>query len=107
MEASNDIFISQSFSVSAEAVFELVKSGMLFELTGADEINFDFWEGGVFHLLFKDRGHIDGTFVEIIPASKILLSWNVEGFGKPSENDTKVSVSIEENENTTLTIEHS
>jgi uncharacterized protein YndB with AHSA1/START domain len=105
MENQNTISISQAYETSAERIFELIKSGALFELTGADEINFDFWEGGSFHLLFKNRGHIDGTFEQIIPQKKILLNWNVEGFERLSEHDTKAILLIEGN--ATLTVEHS
>jgi uncharacterized protein YndB with AHSA1/START domain len=100
------IHLSQSYPVSAAELFELIKTGTLFELTGADEIHFDFWEGGHFKLIFNNRGEIFGIILHIIPNEKIVLDWNVDGFEKEPERNTQVTISLKEDQETTLSIDH-
>jgi uncharacterized protein YndB with AHSA1/START domain len=100
-----EIYVSQFYNAEKTKVFELIKSGVLFELTGANEISFDFWEGGTFQLIFSDRGEISGTINEIVNDERIVLNWNVNGFGREPERNTTVVISL--HDATTLNIHHS
>jgi len=84
----------------------MIQEGNLFKLTGADKIEFDFREEGSFILIFNGRGQIDGKFVKIIPDKLIELSWNVTGFGRTPEINSKVLISINEDEKSSITILH-
>jgi hypothetical protein len=70
---------------------DLFRDQQVFRLTGADEIKSNFQNGGVFVLKFKDRGFIHGRFIQITD-TEINLEWNVEGFGRPAEILTMVSL---------------
>ena len=94
MENGFEILLQQEYSASEMAVFNLVKNGFLFKLTGADSIQFDFIKDGSFTLEFLERGTIYGTFTEIIQGKKISMNWNVSGFGRGEEPGTHVILSI-------------
>lgn len=109
MENEYVINISRQFNTTPGNLFALIQKGVLFKLTGADEIEFDFREGGVFSLKFSERGHIFGSFEKIIPDEKIVLYWNVKGFYSNDEIDTEVDITIKKLETesyTLLTINH-
>ena len=88
------VFISQEYSSRDIAVYNLIRNGTMFRLTGADEIKFDFCKNGSYTMQFLNRGNIFGTFLEIIPNRKVSLDWNVNGFGRDEEVGTKVIISI-------------
>jgi len=101
-----NIHLSQLYSASAENLFEIIKTGTLFELTGANEIQFSFWEEGTFRLTFTNRGEMFGTFLQIIPNKKIVLDWNVNGFGMEPERKTQVIITLSGTSETTFTLDH-
>ena len=107
MEGNYCISASHDYSGSPEKIYPLIRDGTLFRLTGADKVAFDFSENASFEFNFADRGKIIGRFLKIIPHSKIIMEWDVEGFDRPAEKGTKVWITILGDENrTTLTIEH-
>ena len=107
MEGNSHISVSRDYAASAEEIYSLIEKGRLFELTGADEIKYDFSENGPFELKFKDRGTIHGQILKLIPSEKVVLEWDVDGFGMEPERDTKVWITIlHSNGHTTVTIEH-
>lgn len=84
----------------------LFRDNTVFKLTGADEIQNDFRNSGMFYLKFNDRGSIHGHYIKITE-DKIILNWNVEGFNRPKEIDTKLEISLNENgDNCLLTLSH-
>lgn len=94
MNKESKIFVSEEYSTSKRVIFKLIRNGTFFNLTGADAVAFDFKKNGSFRLDFKGRGTIFGTFEEIIPDTRISLNWNVNGFGRDEEVNTKVVISI-------------
>ena len=90
-----------------EFCFALFRDGTFFELTGADIIDFHFAEGGNFHLTFYERGEIFGTFKKIILNEKIILIWNVKGFGRQPEMNTNVEITFQGESKTVITVRHS
>ena len=98
--------VTRIYKSSAEEIFRLIEKGVLFKLTGADEIAFDFRERGTFSFSFKNRGNISGEFARIIPNEKIVLKWNVNGFEREDES-TKVDISItEKTAGVSVTVSH-
>ena len=87
------ISLSKNFNTSSEVIFNLFRDSKVFQLTGADEINFDFETGKAFSLNFLNRGHIHGKFLSI-SKNELLLQWNVDGFSKPSETDTFLQITL-------------
>ena len=107
MQPGFNISALRDYTESHENIFLRIQDGSLFRLTGADEVTFDFSEGGRFELSFKGRGRISGRFLKIIPISRVVMEWDVEGFGRPDERGTTVWITLLENDaRTTLTIEH-
>lgn len=101
------IIVIKSFNADTLTIVNLFKDGTIFKLTGADEINFDFYEGGKFLLTFKDRGKIYGEFTKISNSEQIL-EWNVEGFNRPPEKNTILKISfLQYGEKCNLILEHS
>lgn len=88
------------------AVFNLLGSEKFLSLTGANKVTYDFSEGGEFKLTFHGRGEIFGTVDEIIPYHRIVLNWNVTGFNRPDETNTKVIILMTTTQGTTVSIEH-
>lgn len=104
-----NLSISRIFKCDAKTLFESIAGGALFKFTGAENDSFrlDFKEGGTFHIDWKDSGHCDGAFKEIIPYSKIVFSWNDYSQEKDSFFKSVVTISIKEiNGNSTLTLVH-
>ncbi|HMG13818.1 MAG TPA: SRPBCC domain-containing protein [Saprospiraceae bacterium] len=98
--------ITKSYNTNTEALFNLFNNNTVFTLTGADEIESDFRTGGKFCLRFKDRGVIQGQFIEITPP-KLILEWNVEGFQRPDEVGTIVEIMFkQEGEQCILNLRH-
>jgi uncharacterized protein YndB with AHSA1/START domain len=97
----------RNINANAAEVFSLVSSEKFMKLTGADEIEFDFREGGAFRLNFRGRGEISGTVEEIIPYHRIALDWNVKGFSRPDEEHTRVTILLGSTKGTDVSIEHS
>jgi hypothetical protein len=106
MNKNYNISLSHQYNSTPGKLFSLIQNGVLFKLTGADKIEFDFQGGGSFSLRFGDRGHVFGKFKSISPNEKVVLAWSVTGFGLEDEIDTIVDISISAKETTTLTIEH-
>ena len=94
MQKDFKIFISEEYSTNKRTIFSLISKGTLFNLTGADPVTFDFKKNGSFLFQFKERGTIYGTFEEIIPDTRISLNWNVNGFGRDEEVNTKVIIAV-------------
>ena len=86
------------YNSTGHEIFAAIEDGTLFDLTGADEITFYFKEDGVFSFLFHERGEIFGRFTKIDPYKNVMMDWNVIGFDKPDERDTKLELSIEQEE---------
>jgi len=100
------IILSKTYNANTNAILNLFKDGTIFKLTGADEINFDFCEGGKFLLVFNNRGKIFGSFIKITK-DKLILDWNVEGFNRPCEINTLLDISFTQNGNKcSLNLEH-
>jgi uncharacterized protein YndB with AHSA1/START domain len=106
MNNNNNISLSHKYNAAPGKLFLLIQNGVLFKLTGADKIEFDFRENGSFSFKFNDRGHVYGKFKNIIPNEKVVLGWNVTGFGLEDEFDTIVDITINGKGITTLTIKH-
>jgi len=68
----------------AQAVFEAIARGLLFEMTDATQISHDFRPGGGFELSFGQRGTISGNY-KSIESHRIEVTWNVCGFDLPDE----------------------
>ncbi len=107
MEGNYFISVSCDYDDAPDEIYTRIRDGKLFELTEADSVTFDFSENAAFECDFADRGRISGRFIKIIPNSKVVMEWDVEGFERPDEKGTKVWITILGSENrTTLTIEH-
>lgn len=72
----------------------LFTSSRIFELTGAHTIKNIFAVGEEFKLEFSGRGTIYGYYL-YISKNKIELKWQVKGFNRPDEQDSKVSFSLQ------------
>jgi len=107
METTLTIYEWKEMNVNVTAVFNFLGTEKFMTLTGADQIAYDFREGGEFRLSFRGRGEIYGTVEEIIPYHRIVLKWNVTGFNRTDETDTKVIILMTTAKFTTLSIEHS
>ena len=102
------IFISETFQATPDELFSLIAGGKLFELTGADRVEYIFKKNSSFIFTFNNRGVISGKITDINPPEKIELDWNVIGFGRAEELHTLVTISIHiSGDNTILEINHS
>ena len=107
METIVTIYEWKDINANVTSVFNFLGTERFMSLTGADEILYDFREGGEFKLSFRGRGEISGTIEEIIPYHRIVLRWNVTGFNKPDETDTRVIILMTTDKGTMVSIEHS
>ena len=107
MKPSHTIYEWEVVNANAAAVYDFISSEKFLKLTGADEIEIDFREGGNYRLLFHGRGEIFGTIEEIIPYHRIILVWNVKGFDRPDEANNRVKVLLDTTKGTTVSVEHS
>jgi uncharacterized protein YndB with AHSA1/START domain len=107
METTVTIYEWKDISTGVTTVFNFLGTEKFMSLTGADQIVYDFREGGEFRLSFQGRGEISGIVEEIIPYHRIVLQWNVNGFNRPDETDTKVIILMTTAKVTTISIEHS
>lgn len=107
METTVTIYEWKDLSAGVTTVFNFLGTEKFMSLTGADQIVYDFREGGEFKLSFRGRGEISGTIEEIIPYHRIVLNWNVTGFSRPDETNTKVIILMTTSSGTTVSIEHS
>jgi uncharacterized protein YndB with AHSA1/START domain len=99
--------LEKTYNTPAENIFNLFKDLTVFRLTGADIIDVGFKPGGKFTLNFNDRGIIHGDIQEITENKKIVLNWNVEGFGREPEVNTEVIFHLTENNGAcSLKLEH-
>lgn len=101
--------ISQSihFRKNNSKALTLLHDNTIFELTGADKIQRDFTRGGLFQLIFENRGEIFGHFIKI-SENELLLDWNVKGFQRPVEIHTLLQISLALQQHVyTLSIHHS
>jgi len=87
------VSLEKDYTRSADTIMDLFHDHRFFQLTGADTIETTFKVGGPFRLLFEDRGKIYGHFVKITD-DEIILDWNVEGFNRPNEVATVVTVNV-------------
>jgi hypothetical protein len=100
------IFLKRKYNTHPDAVFNLFTNGTVFRLTGADLIQSDYSENGLFCLTFNQRGKIHGRFLSI-ESGKITIEWNVIGFNKPDENNTIVEIVLQiESNGCLLTLNH-
>ena len=105
-ESKHQAQISHLYHAAPENIFGLLQNGTFFKLTGADSVESDFKTGGSFTFEFNGRGTIYGSFEEIIPNNKIRMNWNVKGFGRSGETDTKVCITLLMQGQTMVTIDH-
>lgn len=98
--------LSHKYNAAPDKIFNLIRNGTLFRLTGADKVMFDFREEEYFSLIFSGTGSVYGEFLRIIPDDYVSLLWSVNGFGMEDETDTIVNISLIKNDGTTVTIEH-
>lgn len=100
------LLAAATYQASPESLFQAIASGQVFQLTGAEDIVFEFREGGSFALGFGARGSISGTFVQIVPGQSVLLSWCMTGFERPDEI-TEVAFAVNAlNGGSQLEVEH-
>ena len=103
---SFSVSIEKSYAAPAIVILNLFRDSTVFKLADPDMIGNDFEEGGSFFLSFSNRGEIDGTFIKITE-NEIVLEWNVEGFGRPPEINTRVEITFSnENERCILKLDH-
>ena len=107
METIATIYEWTEINTNVTVVFNLLGTEKFMALTGATKIEYDFREGSEFRLSFSGRGEISGTIEEIIPYHRIVLRWNVTGFNRPDEVDTRVIILMTTSKGTTVSIEHS
>lgn len=107
MDTLVTIYEWKDINANVTAVFNLLGTEKFMSLTGADEILYDFREGGEFKLSFRGRGEIYGIIEEIIPYHRIVVRWNVTGFNRPDETDTRVIILMTTDKGTMLSVEHS
>ena len=107
METTVTIYEWMEMNANVTSVFNFLGTEKFMSLTGANEIVYDFREGGEFRLSFPGRGEIFGTIDEIIPYHRIDLRWNVTGFNRPDETDTRVIILMTSSKGTMVSIEHS
>jgi hypothetical protein len=106
MEGNYFITASHDYSASPAQIYSLIGKGKLFQLTGAETVNFIFSENAPFELIFKS-GTVRGQFMKIIENEKIILEWDSDGFNREPEKGTKVWVTLLGDEkHTTLALEH-
>jgi hypothetical protein len=65
MNNNRRIFLSHKYNAAPGKLFSLIQNGVLFRLTGADKIEFDFLQSGSFSFKFTDRGQVYGKFIII------------------------------------------
>jgi uncharacterized protein YndB with AHSA1/START domain len=107
METSVTVYEWTEINTNVTVIYNLLVTEKFMSLTGADKVVYDFREGGEFKLSFFGRGEISGTIEEIIPYHRIVLRWNVSGFNKPDEVDTRVIILMTTEKGTMVSIEHS
>jgi uncharacterized protein YndB with AHSA1/START domain len=79
------LLAAATYQASPASLFQAIASGQVWQLTGAQDIAFEFREGGLFKLGFGARGVISGAFLQIVPAESVVLTWHVAGFERPDE----------------------
>ena len=89
-----EISLEKNYTFSKYKIIDLFRDQRFFQLTGADTIETTFKIGGPFRLIFNNRGIISGHFVKISD-DEIILDWNVDGFDKPKEVGTSVTIKLE------------
>jgi uncharacterized protein YndB with AHSA1/START domain len=95
MCAAHDLDASVEIpDVTAEHVFEHVAGGALLMRTGGVAESYALRAGSAFHLSFPERGTIRGRVLEYEAPRRIVLSWTVEGFGRPAEAGTRVCLCV-------------
>ena len=106
MEGNYFITASHDYTASVKAMYALVREGKLFQLTGAETVNFTISENGAIELIFKN-GKVTGQFMKIIENEKIILEWDSEGFSREPEKGTKVWISfLGDEKRSTVASEH-
>lgn len=96
MEETFKIVLREEFKCRIFDLQKLVKSTLIYELTGADQIESDMSLNSLFNLHFHQRGRIFGKVVSSTE-NEIILDWNVTGFNKPDEINTIVKIKLIEN----------
>ena len=101
-----EVSLIKAYSFSKNEIIELFRDQRFFQLTGADTVETIFKVGGPFKLIFNNRGVISGHFVKI-SEDEIILDWNVDGFEKPMEAGTIVTIKFERlGEGSKLKLDH-
>ena len=101
-----EINLTKTYTANLSAIINLFRDNTIFEFTGANEIESDFNTFGKYHLTFSDRGIIYGQFIKI-EENELVLEWNVEGFQRPTELKTILSIHLQQNnEQCILTLSH-
>ena len=105
-EENYEIKIQRNYSVNSQSILKFFEDKTVFKLTGADDMDVDFRTGKKFQLNFNNRGKISGEFISI-SKDRIIMDWNVEGFGRAIETHTVVEVILnDENGKCNLTLSH-
>lgn len=89
---THTISLQRTYTTETETVLKFFKDTTIFKLTGADDIQADFENDGLFFLAFNGRGTIHGRFIKITD-KEIIMEWNVDGFHRPREIKTLVEIS--------------
>ena len=105
-DTTHFISLQKTYDEGIEAIFNLFMDGTVFKLTGADHIQSDFKAGGLFRLMFNNRGAIHGQFIKI-NKTHIIIEWNADGFQRHSEIKTLVEITLSGgNGKCILTLDH-
>ena len=107
MEETFEILLREEYKCRIIDLQKLVKSNLIFELTGADQIEGNMSLNSLFSLHFHQRGKIFGKVISATE-NEFNLEWNVTGFNKPDEVKTIVKIKLIENRtSSSLEIKHS
>lgn len=102
-----EIILTEEYECSINVLQKLVKSNLIFELTGANQIVGSISLNSFFSLHFDQRGKVVGKVISATE-NEIILKWNVTGFNKPDEINTLVKIKlIDIGDSSSLEIKHS
>ncbi|MBX7047284.1 MAG: SRPBCC domain-containing protein [Ignavibacteria bacterium] len=109
MAKNYTLSLSHEYQVSPEKVYEKIQDGTIFKLAGCDDLLHEFAVDAPVAMFFNDRGQIFGTYKEIVKNKKVVLDWNVTGFDKPEELNTRLQITLspKEKNKTSLSLTNS
>lgn len=91
---SRTVKLEHAYATSKQILFEAIRDGTVFRLTGAQSVDIDFLETGAFRLVFSGNRCIHGKFITIKRPEQVAFSWNVTGFREVADVNTLVTFSI-------------